>query len=141
MTSDRKGRFGVRTVLLVLIALLSLIMVIFGVQNTQAVTVRFLFFESGQIPHALVMVLSAIAGAALVGLFWLWDQVRFGVRRWRMGRQLAGVEKRAAELERQLATVTEEKAALTARATEPPTPPVAPTATPPAAANSGNDKR
>jgi uncharacterized integral membrane protein len=131
----------VRTVLLVLIALLSLIMVIFGVQNTQAVTVRFLFFESGQVPAALVMVLSAIAGAALVGLFWLSDQVRFGVRRWRMDRQLAGVEKRAAELERQLATVTEEKAALAARAAEPTTPPAAPPATPPAAPNDANQSR
>lgn len=108
-----------RTVLLALMALLALIMVIFGVQNTQAVTVRFLLLESGPIPVALVMVLSALAGAALVGLFGLWDQVRHGVREWRMGRQLAGVEKRAAELERQLAAALQEKAALAPREGEP----------------------
>jgi uncharacterized integral membrane protein len=105
-----------RNVILILMLALACVMVLFAVQNTQPVTVRFLTFESGQTPLALVMVLSAAAGAALVTLFLIWDQVRHGFRRWRMGRQMSGLERRLVELEGQVATLTQENAALKAGA-------------------------
>lgn len=104
-----------RLLVVVLIAILALVMVAFGVQNTQGVTVRFLTVESGLIPLAFVMVLSAIAGALLVGLIALWDQIRHGFRSWRMRRRLSTIEKRTAELEDQVIRLTREKAELAER--------------------------
>jgi uncharacterized integral membrane protein len=115
-----------RNVILILMLALACVMVLFAVQNTQPVTVRFLTFESGQTPLALVMVLSAAAGAALVALFLIWDQVRHGFRRWRMGRQMSGLERRLVELEGQVATLTQENAALKASAAPAPSEPAPP---------------
>ena len=72
-----------RVVVLVLMAAIALAMVVFGAQNNYPVTVHFLWMDSGQMSLSLVMVLAALAGAALVALFWLWDQVRFGLRQHR----------------------------------------------------------
>ena len=99
-----------RTGILILIIVLACIMVLFGAQNTQPVTVRFLVFESAQISLSLVMIFSALAGAVLAGLFGLWDQVRHGFQRRRMGRQVTTLEKRAADLESQLAAAKQETA-------------------------------
>jgi uncharacterized integral membrane protein len=101
-----------RALLLVLIAAIACGMVLFGVQNTQPVSVRFLWLESGLGSLSLVMVLAAVAGALLVALFWLWDQVRFGLRSRRMGRQVHSLEGRSVDLQRRLAELEAENSAL-----------------------------
>jgi uncharacterized membrane protein YciS (DUF1049 family) len=101
-----------RVVVLVLMAAIALAMVLFGAQNTEAVSVRFLWMDSGQLSLSLVMVLAAVAGAALVALLWLWDQVRFGLRQHRMGRQVHSLEDRAVDLEKRLAAAEAENATL-----------------------------
>lgn len=107
-----------RTLILILVLVLACVMVLFGVQNTQLVTVRFLAFESGSVSLSLVMVFSAVAGAALVGLFSLWDQVRHGLQRRRLGKNMTSLERRTVELEGRLATVEQENADLKRRAAE-----------------------
>jgi uncharacterized integral membrane protein len=109
-----------RNVILILMLALACVIVLFAVQNTQPATVRLLTFEAGQASLALVVVLSAAAGAALVALFGIWDQVRHGFRRWRMGRQMSGLERRVVELEGQVAALTQENADL--KASSAPTP-------------------
>jgi uncharacterized integral membrane protein len=56
--------------------ILALVLVIFGAQNTQSVNVRFLGAETGMISLALVIVVSAIFGALLAGLFSVWFRIR-----------------------------------------------------------------
>jgi uncharacterized integral membrane protein len=101
-----------RVLVLVLMALIALAMVLFGVQNTESVSVRFLWMDSGLVSLSLVMVLAAVAGAALVALFWVWDQVRFGLRQHRMGRQMHSLEGHTVDLEKKLAAVEAENATL-----------------------------
>ncbi|MCC6626909.1 MAG: DUF1049 domain-containing protein [Chloroflexi bacterium] len=101
-----------RGLVLVLMAAIALAMVLFGAQNTEAVSVRFLWLDSGRMSLSLVMVLAAVAGAALVALLWLWDQVRFGLRQHRMGRQVNSLAGRAGDLEKRLASAEAENATL-----------------------------
>ena len=63
---------------LILMIVLSIVMVLFGVQNPQPVNVRFFGIESGNISLSLVIVVSALLGAALIGLLSLWDGARRG---------------------------------------------------------------
>jgi lipopolysaccharide assembly protein A len=98
----------------IVMLILALLLVIFGAQNTQAVNVRFLGIETGMISLALVIVISAIFGAVLTGLFGLWIRIRYGIRSWRANKQRAGLEARNRELEQRVATLESEKASLSA---------------------------
>lgn len=100
---------------LILMIVLSIIMVLFGVQNPQPVNVRFFTLESGNISLSLVIVVSALIGAALIGLLSLWDSARRGIRRMRTNKQFAGLEERNRELERLKTSLEQENAALKER--------------------------
>lgn len=107
----------------VVMLLLALLLVIFGAQNTQPVNVRFLGIETGTISLALVIVLSAIVGAVLSGLFGAWFQIRYGIRNWRAKKQRTSLETRNSELEQRVSALESENASLRevapAKATEP----------------------
>jgi lipopolysaccharide assembly protein A len=98
----------------IIMLLLALLLVIFGAQNTQSVIVRFLGVETGVISLALVMVVSAIFGAVLTGLFGLWIRIRYGFRSWRANKQRASLEARNRELEQRVAALESENADLRA---------------------------
>ncbi len=55
-----------RVFMFILMTVLSVMLVLFGVQNPQPVEVRFLTFTSGPISLSLVMIPAVIAGATLV---------------------------------------------------------------------------
>ena len=96
----------------IVMLILALLLVIFGAQNTQAVSVKFLGVETGMISLALVIVISAIFGALLTGLFGLWIRIRYGIRSWRANKQRAGLEARNRELEQRVVALESEKASL-----------------------------
>jgi uncharacterized integral membrane protein len=81
----------------------ALLLVTFGVQNTQLVTVRFLSFEARDLSASIVIILSAIGGALLAGLFGAWNSIQHSLRGRRSSKQRAQMEQRIAELERELA--------------------------------------
>src|SRR5262245_48995945 len=107
----------------IIMLLLALLLVIFGAQNTQSVIVRFLGVETGVISLALVIVVSAIFGAVLTGLFGLWIRIRYGIRSWRANKQRVALEARNRELEQRVAALESEnadlRAAQPAKAAEP----------------------
>lgn len=92
-----------RWLILLPILVLALLMVTFGVQNTQLVTVRFLTFEARDLSASIVIVLSAIGGALLAGMLGVWNSIQHGLRGRRDLKQRNQLEQRIAELERQLA--------------------------------------
>ncbi|MBW4693454.1 MAG: DUF1049 domain-containing protein [Lyngbya sp. HA4199-MV5] len=100
---------------LILMIVLSIIMVLFGVQNPQPVNVRFFTLESGNISLSLVIVVSALIGAALIGLLSLWNSARRGLRTMRTNKQLTSLEQRNGELERLNTSLEQENAALKER--------------------------
>ncbi|MBW4583235.1 MAG: DUF1049 domain-containing protein [Tildeniella nuda ZEHNDER 1965/U140] len=102
-------------IVLILMIVLSIVMVIFGVQNPQPVNVRFFTIESGNISLSLVIVVSALLGAALIGLLSLWDGARRGLRSMRTTKRLTSLEQQNVELERLKASLEQENAALKER--------------------------
>ena len=92
-----------RWLILLPILVVALLLVTFGVQNTQLVTVRFLSFEARDLSASIVIILSAIGGALLAGLFGVWNSIQHSLRGRRSSKQRAQLEQRIAELERQLA--------------------------------------
>jgi uncharacterized integral membrane protein len=116
-----------RWLILLPILIVALLLVTFGVQNTQLVTVRFLSFEARDLSASIVIILSAIGGALLAGLLGVWNSIQHSLRGRRNSKQRAQLEQRIAELERQLA------------ATKAPAP-KEPVATPAAAATSAEKK-
>ena len=102
-------------IVLILMIVLSIIMVLFGVQNPQPVNVRFFTIESGNISLSLVIVVSALLGAALIGLLSLWDGARRGIRGMRTNKRLTNLEQQNTELERLKASLEQENAALKER--------------------------
>jgi uncharacterized integral membrane protein len=92
-----------RWLILLPILVVALLLVTFGVQNTQLVNVRFLTFEARDLSTSIVIVLSAIGGALLAGMLGVWNSIQHGLRGRRESKQRAQLEQRIAELERQLA--------------------------------------
>src|SRR4051812_26739252 len=92
-----------RWLILLPILIVALLLVTFGVQNTQLVTVRFLSFEARDLSASIVIILSAIGGALLAGMLGVWNSIQHGLRGRRATKQRAQLEQRIAELERQLA--------------------------------------
>ncbi|PDV99569.1 LapA family protein [Candidatus Chloroploca asiatica] len=100
-----------RILLGIMTAILSVGLVIFGVQNTEPVQIKFLNFSSNNISVSLVMIGSVIMGAVLVWLMSLWREARLTLRHRRDAKELALLESknkmldtRVKELERQLRT-------------------------------------
>lgn len=100
---------------LIMMIVVSIIMVIFGIQNPQPVNVRFLTVESGRTSLSLVILISALLGAALIGLLSLWDSARHGLRGMRTNKRLMSLEERNGELERLKASLEQENAVLKER--------------------------
>ena len=115
-----------RWLILLPILVVALLLVTFGVQNTQLVTVRFLSFEARDLSASIVIILSAIGGALLAAMLGVWNSIQHGLRGRRDSKQRAQLEQRIAELERQL-TATK-----TPAPKEPVAAPVAPAASAPA---------
>jgi|SRR5215217_1374726 len=91
-----------RWLILLPILIVALLLVTFGVQNTQLVTVRFLTLEARDLSASIVIILSAIGGALLAGMIGVWNSVQHGLRFRRASKQRAQLEARIADLERQL---------------------------------------
>lgn len=82
----------------VLVLIFSLLVAVFTMQNAEAVDVRFLTFEFTQVSQALVILISAVAGALIALLFgtirWVKDKSRL------MGskKTIAGLETQVKQL-------------------------------------------
>lgn len=105
-----------RYLVLILLLILAVLLVLFGVQNPQPVTVSFLSLQAANLSLSLVVVISAIVGAALVALLSAWGAIQRGLRSRREIKQRADLEARVATLERENAALKKQVAA---------TPPVA----------------
>ena len=111
--------------------IVAVLLVLFGVQNPQPVTVRFLWLAARDLSLSLVIVIAAICGATLVGLVNLWGSIRRSVRGRRERKERGALETRARELEQKLAALEQEHAALKAKpaAAEKPAAPAPPATT------------
>jgi len=85
----------VSNVLLVVAFILGVLLTIFGVQNTEGVQVNFLAFSTGSAPLVLVILASALLGAALAFLIGLRGRIRSSL-------ELRRRDKRLRELESEL---------------------------------------
>ena len=83
----------------------AVLLVLFGVQNPQLVTVRFLSFTAGDLSLSVVIIVAAIFGAALVGLLSMLGAIRRGVRGRRERKERVGLEARVAALEKENAAL------------------------------------
>ncbi len=92
--------------------IVAILLVLFGVQNPQPVTVRFLWLSTQDLSLSLVIVIAAIFGAVLVGLLNLWGSIRRGVRGLRERRERTALETRARDLEQKVAVLEQENAGL-----------------------------
>ncbi len=111
-----------RILVLVLFLVVSVFMVMFGVQNPQAVTVQFMGFSSGSVSLSLVIIVAVLSGALLCALLWMWSSISRSIRERGVRKTL---EKRNRELEDQVAQL-QRAASITARAAAPPAAPVEP---------------
>ena len=101
-----------RTAILIVGLAVAVLLVIFGVQNTQPVYISFLGLTSGGISLSLVIVISAVVGALLATMVSLWDRMQRGwVRR---HDQEPAAATRAAQLEARLSELERENAELRA---------------------------
>jgi uncharacterized integral membrane protein len=101
-----------RTVILIFMLLIAILLVIFGAQNTQLVSVHFLMIDTGFVSLALVIVISAVIGAVLASLMGVWGSIRRGFRGRRAGQQQAALEARGVDLESRVAALERENAEL-----------------------------
>ena len=106
-------------VITALICAISLVMVIFGAQNTQHVQLHFLSYASDSVPLSLVIVLATLGGALIVGLFSVLSRLRRAIRERSVRRKL---ESENRDLQKRIVALESEKAA----APKPVLPPEAP---------------
>ncbi len=92
-------------IFLVLALLLTVVALIFALQNTATAAITFLIwrFES---PLALVLIVALVTGALVGFLAMLPGRVRGGLRAGRQARRIAELEKEVADLRARLATAT-----------------------------------
>ena len=97
-----------RYLVLIPLLIVAVLLVLFGVQNTQVVTIRFLSYSLENLSVSLVIVISALCGALLVALLNLWSGVQRSLRQRRDNKERAdlaarnlALQKRVAELERE----------------------------------------
>jgi uncharacterized integral membrane protein len=103
-----------RTVVLIFVLLVAILLVIFGAQNTQLVSVHFLMIDTGSVSLSLVIVISAVIGAVLASLITVWGSIRRGFRGRRADQQKADLEARSVDLETRVAALERENAELRA---------------------------
>jgi uncharacterized integral membrane protein len=105
-----------RTVVLIVMLLVAILLVIFGAQNTQLVSVHFLMIDTSSVSLALVIVISTAIGAVLASLIGVWGSIRRGFRGRRIDQQKAALEARGVDLETHVAALERENAELRAGA-------------------------
>jgi uncharacterized integral membrane protein len=105
-----------RMVVLIFMLLVAILLVIFGAQNTQLVSVHFLMIATGSVSLAVVIVISAVIGAVLASLIGVWGNIRRGFRGRRANQQKVALEARGVDLEIRVATLERENAELRAGA-------------------------
>jgi uncharacterized integral membrane protein len=94
-------------VITILLFMVSIVMVIFGAQNTQNVELNFLAYRSGNVPLSLVIVLATLGGALIVGLVSMLNSLRRSYRergiRKKYERENRDLQQKVVALEQQLA--------------------------------------
>lgn len=106
-----------RALIGIVAAAMSILLVIFGVQNTQPVQIQFLTFETQQISLSLVIITAVVFGAAFMWLFGLYGAAQRSMRLRREVKERLQLAARNAELERKLASLEPAPAAPTAPGT------------------------
>ncbi|HNP74296.1 MAG TPA: LapA family protein [Kouleothrix sp.] len=106
-----------RYLVLIPLLIVAVLLVLFGVQNTQVVTIRFLSYSVENLSVSLVIVIAALFGALLVALLNLWAGVQRSLRqrgerkeRADMAARHLALQKRVAELERENAGLRDDAA-------------------------------
>jgi cell division protein FtsB len=94
-------------------------LVLFGVQNTQLVTVRFLSYSVENLSVSLVIVIAAICGALLVALLNVWSGVQRTLRGRRATRERNDLEARNRDLQKRVAELERENQTLKSSAPAP----------------------
>src|SRR3954466_3756986 len=89
-----------------------IIIALFAVQNSSPTTIRFLWLSAENAAVSVLVMICAALGALVTLMFGLGREVRLGWGRHRTQRTIAGHEKRIADLEKSVETLTAEKAAL-----------------------------
>jgi uncharacterized integral membrane protein len=105
-----------RALIGIVAAIMSILLVIFGVQNTQPVQIQFLTFATQQISLSLVIITAVVFGAALMWLFGLYGAAQRSMRLRREVKERSTLAARNAELERRLASIEHERDAPPANA-------------------------
>jgi uncharacterized integral membrane protein len=100
-----------RALIGIVAAIMAILLVIFGVQNTQPVQIQFLTFATQQISLSLVIITAVVFGAALMWLIGLYGAAQRGMRLRREVKERTTLAARNAELERRLASIELERAA------------------------------
>ena len=91
-----------------------IIIALFAVQNSSPTTIRFLWMSAENVAVSVLVMICAALGALVTLMFGMGREVRLGWGRVRTRRTMAGHERRIAELEKIVETLTAEKAALQA---------------------------
>jgi uncharacterized integral membrane protein len=102
----------IRYLIFIPLLLLALLLVLFGVQNTQVVSVRFLNYSVENLSVSLVIVIAAICGALLVALLNIWSGIQRTLRGRRAARERSDLETRNRELQKRVAELERENQAL-----------------------------
>ena len=103
-----------RTVVLMFMLVVAILLVIFGAQNTQLVSVHFLMLDTDYVSLSLVIVISAVIGVVLASLFTVWGSIQRGFQGRRAGQQKAELEARSVDLQTRVAALERENAELRA---------------------------
>jgi uncharacterized integral membrane protein len=121
-TALTKEKLMIRYLIFIPLLILALLLVLFGVQNTQVVTVRFLNYSVENLSVSLVIVIAAICGALLVALLNVWSGIQRTLRGRRTARERSDLEARHRELQKRVAELERENQALKGAAPAPPEP-------------------
>ena len=101
-----------RYFVLIPLLMIAVLLVLFGVQNTQLVTLRFLSYSFENLSVSLVIIIAAIFGAVLVGLLNMWSGVQRSLRQRRENRERSELHSRNGALQKRVAELERENAAL-----------------------------
>ena len=108
-----------RYLVLIPILIVALLLVLFGVQNTQLVTIRFLSYSVENLSVSLVIMVAAIFGARLVARLNAWGGVQRSLRQRRASKERADLEARNRDLQKRVADLERENASLRTAAPAP----------------------
>jgi uncharacterized integral membrane protein len=99
----------------ILALIFGIIIALFAVQNSEPITVQFLWFTADAMPVSVLILISACLGALVTLMFGLAREVRFRWRGFSARRTISSQEKHVADLEASVEQLTREKAELQAR--------------------------